>query len=442
MLKYKINTYGCQMNVHESEKIAAVLRKFGYLEEDSENYDIVVFNTCCIRDNAEKKILGHIGAVKKIKEKNPELIVIVMGCMTQQKGAAQALLKRFPMIDIILGANNLSDLESEITALKNKEVKHNIKIDGCEKPPIYEFDAPYRTSGVNAWVNIMYGCNNFCSYCIVPYVRGRERSRNPEKILGEIKQLVADGYKEITLLGQNVDSYGSDFDNGYGFSDLLGDIEKIDGDYRLRFMTSHPKDITIDVISKIKNSTKLCHYVHLPLQSGSNKILKAMNRKYTRERYLELVDMIRLNIPDVGITTDLMVGFPGETEADFEDTLDMVRRVKFSASFTYIYSPRAGTSAATMEQIPYSVKSERIQRLIKLQNELTKERSRDYEGKVFKVLIEDYLGDGKGCGRTDCGRLVNFACKESDIGRFVFVKINKSRSASLFGEIVEGKNKI
>lgn len=437
MLKYKINTYGCQMNVHESEKIAAVLRKFGYLKEDSEDFDIVVFNTCCIRDNAEKKILGHIGAVKKIKEKKTDLIIIVMGCMTQQKGAATALLKRFPMIDIILGANNLNDLESEIARLKRNEFKHEIKIDESDKPQVYEFDEPYRTSGVNAWVNIMYGCNNFCSYCIVPHVRGRERSRNPEKILNEIRRLVADGYKEITLLGQNVDSYGSDFDNGYGFADLLDDIEKIDGNYRLRFMTSHPKDITLDVINRIKNSTKLCHYVHLPLQSGSNNILKAMNRKYTRERYLELIDMIRSNIPDVGITTDLMVGFPGETEADFEDTLDMVKRACFSASFTYIYSPRAGTPASTMEQIPYAVKSERIQRLIKLQNELTKERSREYEGKVFKVLIEDYLGDGRGCGRTDCGRLVNFPCNESDIGRFVMVKIEKSRSASLFGEIVE-----
>lgn len=437
MLKYKINTYGCQMNVHESEKIAAILRKFGYLKEDSEDYDIVVFNTCCIRDNAEKKILGHIGAVKKIKEKKPDLIIIVMGCMTQQKDAATALLKRFPMIDIILGANNLNDLESEIARLKRNEFKHEIKIDESDKPQVYEFDEPYRTSGVNAWVNIMYGCNNFCSYCIVPYVRGRERSRNPEKILNEIRRLVADGYKEITLLGQNVDSYGSDFDNGYGFANLLDDIEKIDGNYRLRFMTSHPKDITLDVINRIKNSTKLCHYVHLPLQSGSNNILKAMNRKYTRERYLELIDMIRSNIPDVGITTDLMVGFPGETETDFEDTLDMVKRACFSASFTYIYSPRAGTPASTMEQIPYAVKSERIQRLIKLQNELTKERSREYEGKVFKVLIEDYLGDGRGCGRTDCGRLVNFPCNESDIGRFVMVKIDKSRSASLFGEIVE-----
>lgn len=437
MLKYKINTYGCQMNVHESEKIAAVLRKFGYLEEDSDDYDIVVFNTCCIRDNAEKKILGHIGAVKKIKEKKPHLIIIVMGCMTQQKGAAAALLKRFPMIDIILGANNLNDLELELERLKNNEFKHEIKLDESDKPQVYEFDEPYRTSGVNAWVNIMYGCNNFCSYCIVPHVRGRERSRKPEMILDEIRRLVADGYKEITLLGQNVDSYGSDFDNGYGFADLLDDIEKIDGDYRLRFMTSHPKDITIDVINKIKNSTKLCHYVHLPLQSGSNNILKAMNRKYTRERYLELVDMIRANIPDVGITTDLMVGFPGETEADFEDTLDMVKRAKFSASFTYIYSPRAGTPAATMEQLPYSVKSERIQRLIKLQNELTKERSREYEGKIFKVLVEDYLGNGRGCGRTDCGRLVNFPCDESYIGKFVAVKIEKSRSASLFGEIVE-----
>lgn len=441
MKYYKINTYGCQMNVHESEKIAGILQETGYIEcpDEATIPDAIVFNTCCIRDNAEKKISGHIGAIKKLKEKNRDMLVIVVGCMTQQEGAAQSLIKRFPFIDIILGANNLGDLKQEIIQSIALKSRHAIKINTDENPGIYEFDDAYRTSGVNAWVNIMYGCNNFCTYCIVPYVRGRERSRRPDKILNEVNKLINSGYKEITLLGQNVNSYGSDFCDGYGFSDLLKDIAAIDGDHRIRFMTSHPKDLTEKIVDVIANSQNICNYIHLPLQSGSNKILRAMNRKYTREKYSEIIKMIRSKIPDCGITTDLMVGFPGETEEDFADTLNAVDQFGFSAAFTYIYSPRNGTAAAKMTQIPYAVKSERIQRLIERQNAVTKKLSALYENKKFRILVEDSIGDDELCGRTDCGRLVKFKGNADKIGRFADVVIEHSASASLYGTVIEYK---
>lgn len=426
------------MNVHESEKIAGILHNLGY-EVCSEGIipDLIVFNTCCIRDNAEKKISGHIGAIKNLKEKKRDLTVVIAGCMTQQSGAAESLMKRFPFIDIILGANNLDDLSSELEKIKDCKVRHSIKINNSDKPSIYEFDGAYRTSGVNAWVNIMYGCNNFCTYCIVPHVRGRERSRQPLNIINEVKSLLNDGYKEITLLGQNVNSYGSDFDTGYGFAELLTEISSIQGSHRIRFMTSHPKDLTEKIVDIIASSDNVCNYIHLPLQSGSNKILNDMNRHYTREKYLEIINMIRTKIPDCGITTDLMVGFPGETEEDFNDTLDMIDKVGFSAAFTYIYSPRKGTPAAEMTQLPYSIKSKRIQSLISRQNTVTKRLSANYENKIFKILVEDAPEDGILCGRTDCGRLVKFKGASDKIGSFVNVIIEHSASASLFGRIAE-----
>lgn len=435
---YKINTYGCQMNVHESEKIAGVLQSMGY-ESCSEEIlpDLIVFNTCCIRDNAEKKISGHIGAIKNLKEKKRDLTVVVTGCMTQQNGVAESLMKRFPFIDIILGANNLDDLSIELKKLNDRKIRHSIKINNSDRPSIFEFDGAYRTSGVNAWVNIMYGCNNFCTYCIVPHVRGRERSRQPIKIINEVKTLLDEGYKEITLLGQNVNSYGSDFGTGYGFAELLSEISAIRGSHRIRFMTSHPKDLTERIVDIIASSDTVCNYIHLPLQSGSNKILNNMNRRYTREKYLEIIDMIRNKIPDCGITTDLMVGFPGETEEDFDDTLDMVDKVGFSAAFTYIYSPRKGTPAAELTQLPYSLKSERIQRLIARQNAVTKQLSANYENKIYKILVEDAPENGVLCGRTDCGRLVKFNGSKDKIGCFVDVFIEHSASASLFGRIAE-----
>lgn len=440
-MKYKINTYGCQMNIHESEKIAGILKELGYIEIDNEQdqYDIIVFNTCCIRDTAEKKILSHIGQVKNIKKNNPSLIVAVVGCMSQQSGNSEDLKKKFPFIDIILGTNNINLLADSINNVKNNK-KKTLKIDENENPEIFEYDKAFRTSGANAWVNIMYGCNNFCTYCIVPYVRGRERSRDADKIICEVKDLISQGYKEITLLGQNVNSYGKDLNNGKDFAYLLEEIAKIQGDHRIRFMTSHPKDLNEKVIDLIAKYDTLCKNIHLPLQSGSNKVLQAMNRHYTKEDYMAIIDYIKLKIPNCGITTDIIVGFPNETEEDFIETLDLVEKVGFSGAFTYIYSPRKGTPASLMEQLPYKTKSERIQRLIKLQNRITKEISKNYEGKIYRVLCEDTKGAGKVCGRTDCNRLVTFDGDASLIGKFCNVLILNSKSASLFGELVEESN--
>lgn len=440
MKKYKISTYGCQMNVHESEKIAGILRSLGYEEcsQTDDELDIIVFNTCCIRDTAEKKIMGHIGRVKKMKKNNPSLICAILGCMSQQEGKAEDLKSRYPFIDIILGTSNLHELKDAVERVEAQKAKY-ISIPDEEKPSIHEDDSAYRTSFPNAWVNIMYGCNNFCTYCIVPHVKGRERSRNPEDIIAEINQMLSQGYKEITLLGQNVNSYGSDFNNGVTFAYLLRKIDEIEGDFRVRFMTSHPKDLNEEVIDIIAQSKNMCKYIHLPIQSGSNKILEMMNRHYTREDYLRIIDNIRAKIPDCGITTDIMVGFPNEEEEDFADTLDIVEKVKFSGAFTYIYSPRKGTPAAEMTQIPYAIKSERIGRLISKQNEITKTLSRTYEGKTYRVLCEDVKAEGQVCGRTDCGRLVNFNGDESMIGNFYDVEIIRSRSASLYGVIREEK---
>lgn len=429
------------MNIHESEKIAGILEYMGYLAcENEEDADIIVFNTCCIRDNAEKRALGNIGAVKHLKKLKPELITAVAGCMTQQDGAGLNLRNKYPYVDIVLGTNNLFELENCIQKLKNSK-KKSVLIDPNERPEVLENEKVYRTSGCNAWLNIMYGCNNFCTYCIVPYVRGRERSRKMANIIDEFKSLVDQGYKEITLLGQNVNSYGHDLDDGSNFAKLLEEVAKIDGKHRIRFMTSHPKDLNLDVIDIISQSPNICNNIHLPIQSGSNKILKLMNRHYTREYYLDTIDAIKAKIPDCGITTDLMVGFPYEEEEDFEDTLDIVRKVKYSSAFTFIYSVRKGTKAAQMPQIAPEVSKNRITRLIAEQNKITKELSRGYEGKVFEVLCEDVAPKKEGfvCGRTDSGRMVTFQGDKSLIGEFVNVKINKSQSASLFGELTEEK---
>ena len=439
MQKYKIITYGCQMNIHESEKIAGTLQSMGYVEcEDESDADVIVFNTCCIRDNAEKRALGNIGAVKHLKKSKPGLILAVVGCMTQQDGAGLNLRQKYPYVDIVLGTNNLAELKNAVLKLKNSG-KKSVLIDPNERPEVLEGELKYRTSGCNAWLNIMYGCNNFCTYCIVPYVRGRERSRKMQNVIDEFKMLIDQGYKEITLLGQNVNSYGHDLNDGSNFAKLLEEIAKIQGKHRVRFMTSHPKDLNMDVIDIIADSKNICNNIHLPIQSGSNKILKLMNRHYTREYYLDTIDAIKSKIPNCGITTDLMVGFPYEEEEDFEDTLDIVRRVKYSSAFTFIYSVRKGTKAALMPQIPAEVSKDRIKRLIAEQNKITKDLSKEYEGNVYEVLCEDVAPKKVGyvCGRTDSGRLVTFEGSNALIGQFVNIKINKSQSASLFGELVE-----
>ena len=430
---YYIETFGCQMNVHESEKLAGILENRGLSAvSEASRADVIVFNTCCIRDTAEKKIEGNIGELKALKRSRPDLIIVISGCMTQQKGRAEALKKRFPFIDIILGTNNQYLLGEKIDEVLAKK-KKLIAVDPAEKPAIDEDVPVYRTSYPNAWINIMYGCNNFCTYCIVPYVRGRERSRDPEHILTEIRRAVADGYKEITLLGQNVDSYGSDMDSGMNFYKLLQKIVEIDGKFRIRFMTSHPKDLSVEVIKLISEHPNFCNNIHLPVQSGSDAVLKRMNRKYTRGRYLDLIDTIRKYMPDAGITTDIMVGFPGETEQDFKDTIDLVKRVRFQNAFTFVYSPRNGTPAAAMEQIPADIKKARITELVALQNAISDEISLEYLNKTYEVLVEDEE-NGVCAGRTDSGRLVRFPGERSDIGKFIDVTVTKSKASSLYGE--------
>ena len=421
------------MNVHESEKLAGILENRGLSAvSEASRADVIVFNTCCIRDTAEKKIEGNIGELKALKRSRPDLIIVISGCMTQQKGRAEALKKRFPFIDIILGTNNQYLLGEKIDEVLAKK-KKLIAVDPAEKPAIDEDVPVYRTSYPNAWINIMYGCNNFCTYCIVPYVRGRERSRDPEHILTEIRRAVADGYKEITLLGQNVDSYGSDMDSGMNFYQLLQKIAEIDGKFRIRFMTSHPKDLSVEVIKLISEHPNFCNNIHLPVQSGSDAVLKRMNRKYTRGRYLDLIDTIRKYMPDAGITTDIMVGFPGETEQDFKDTIDLVKRVRFQNAFTFVYSPRNGTPAAAMEQIPADIKKARITELVALQNAISDEISLEYLNKTYEVLVEDEE-NGVCAGRTDSGRLVRFPGERSDIGKFIDVTVTKSKASSLYGE--------
>lgn len=439
-MKYTNVSYGCQMNVHESEKIAGILEELGYAPAGSiEESDIIVFNTCCIRDTAEKRAFGNIGAVKPIKKKNKDLIVAVVGCMTEQKGYDKIFKEKYPYVDIVLGTGNLNLLKEKIIE-KREQGKKTYLTQSCNDP-IDETVPQSRTSYPNAWVNIMYGCNNFCTYCIVPYVRGRERSREPEEILKEVKSLVEDGYKEITLLGQNVNSYGNDFSDRpeVNFANLLKAVSEIPGKFRIRFMTSHPKDLTEEVVDVIASSDKIMNNIHLPVQAGSDAVLKKMNRKYDRAHYLALIDMIKAKLQGVGITTDIMVGFPTETEEDFSDTLDLVRKVRYSNAFTFIYSVRKGTVAATMPQIDYQTKRRRITELIALQNEITKELSEEYIGNVYEVLIEDVNKKYKNavCGRTESGRLVSCVGDPSLIGTFQNILITEARSASLFGKIVE-----
>lgn len=437
--KYCVVTYGCQMNLHESEKISGILSGMGMSAvNEPENADVVVFNTCCIRDTAERRALGNIGKMKELKKKNKNLLIVVTGCMTQQNGFAENMKERYQYVDVILGTHNISDLENQIRIRleKKKRVAAVLDTDGYiddETTPVT------RTSFPNAWVNINYGCNNFCTYCIVPYVRGRERSRDMKSIISECEKLINDGYKEITLLGQNVNSYGNDVpDENVNFANLLREVAKIDGKFRIRFMTSHPKDLTEDVVKAIRDNDKICNNIHLPIQAGSNSVLKNMNRRYTREHYLGLIDLIRRYLPDCGITTDIMVGFPYETEEDFLDTMDIVEKVRFSTAFTFIYSVRKGTKAAEMPQIPYEIKQNRIKRLIARQNEITEEISKDYVGNVYEILVEGMQEKKNGyvVGRTESGRLVSAKGDESMIGEFKNVRITAVKNAQLLGEIL------
>lgn len=434
-LKYYINTYGCQMNVHESEKLAGILISKGYAPAESqESADIIVFNTCCIRETAEQRVLGNLGIVKKLLESRPHVKVAVCGCMAQKDGAAAALKKRCPFINIIFGTHNLHKFGEYLDELSSQKRIIDVwekEVGVVENVPIY------RTSGVNAWVNIAYGCNNFCSYCIVPYVRGRERSRQEQHIIDDVKRLVDEGYKEITLLGQNVNSYGHDFhDPSVNFAALLDKLSCIDGKFKIRFMTSHPKDLSEDVVKVIAASDKLADFIHLPIQSGSDKILELMNRKYTKSDYLKRIDMIRKYIPNVGLSSDIMVGFPYETEEDFLETVDVVKRVHYNNLYTFIYSRRSGTPADKMEQVDIKTKKERIRRLIDLQFEIGNEEAQACVGKTYEVLCDEW-SNGIGKGKSSCEKAISFKNSGNCLGEFVKVKITGTKNNQLKGEVIE-----
>ena len=435
--KYRIVTYGCQMNVHESEKLAGILHARGYAEAaPEEEADIVVFNTCCIRENAENHAYGNIGALKKVKKARPGMLIAVGGCMTQQAGAAEKLRKKFPFVDIVFGTHNLEEFGA---LLDRKLGRKKAVVDVWEREgEVREEDISFRTSYPNAWVNIMYGCNNFCSYCIVPYVRGRERSRAADAVVAEVNGLLDAGYKEIALLGQNVNSYGNDCGE-VSFPQLLRKICAREEKFRLRFMTSNPKDFGEELVRAIADNPQLCRFVHLPVQAGSDRILRLMNRKYTAKEYLEKVEMLRRIVPNCQLSTDIMVGFPTETEEDFRATLDLVRAADFSAAFTFVYSRRSGTVAADMEgQIPEEVQKERIMRLVELVNAQTREKSQSYRGKTIEILCEDYdAKKGLYLGRDEYGRMGYFTSEAERVGEFVKLKIDETSGVSLFGTIVK-----
>lgn len=436
--RYLIKTYGCQMNVHESEKIAGQLQTLGYEEtQTAEDADVIVFNTCCVRENAEQHAFGNIGMYKKLKKEKKDLVIAVCGCMTQQGEFAKKLSATFPFVDVIIGTYNIDEFGKILQ--KTVDTKKRIVEILDKNGDICEEITPYRSSYPNAWVNIAYGCNNFCTYCIVPYVRGRERSRLPENVVDEVKNLVNEGYKEITLLGQNVNSYGHDLKNDVGFASLLDEIGKIEGKFRLRFMSNHPKDLTEDVIEAIKRNPHACHAIHLPVQSGSNRILSLMNRRYSVEKYLSQIESIRKIIPDCAITTDIIVGFPTETEEDFIDTVKLVETVKFDGAFTFVYSKREGTKAAIMAgQIDPEIQKDRIMRLIDVQNELNRKESLTYVGKTVEILVEDFDEKKNSyMGRDERGKMAYFSCDENVIGKFVNVKITSAGGMSLMGEIIE-----
>lgn len=437
--KFFIQTFGCQMNEHDSEVMAGLLEERFYIPtKDIKEADFILLNTCCIREKAESKVLSMLGSLKKLKAKKPSLIVGVCGCMIQQKNIVPKILHACPFVNLMFGTNNMAQLPDYLERIEKYgqpvyEIVDEDSSADLKLPASREF--PFK-----AFVNIMYGCNNFCTYCIVPYVRGRERSRKKEDIITEVKELVADGAIEVMLLGQNVDSYGNDFKDSVSFADLLKEIDDIPGIERIRFMTSHPKDFSLELIDVIKNSKHICHSLHLPVQSGSNEVLKRMNRKYTRERYLEIVHAMREAIPDVALTTDIIVGFPGETEEQFQETVDLVETVGFDNAFSFIYSKRPGTAAEKFEdQIPLEIKKERLQRLNTSLSKWSLYHNKKYEGQNVKVLVEGLSenNDNMLSGRTDTGKTVIFQGDPSLIGKIVNVDITTAQTWVLKGKLEE-----
>ena len=429
-------TFGCQMNFKDSEKLMGILSQIGYQETDDEHADLVLYNTCTVRENANLKIYGRLGYLSKIKEKNPEMIIGLCGCMMQEPQVVEKLNKSYRFVDIIFGTHNVFQLAE---LLYDRLIGgHRIEDIWDGTTEIVEDLPTIRKYNFKSGVNIMYGCNNFCSYCIVPYVRGRERSRNPEDIVKEVEELVSNGVVEVMLLGQNVNSYGKTLDNPISFAKLLEMVEQVEGLERIRFMTSHPKDLSDELIEVMAHSKKICKHLHLPVQSGSSRILKLMNRKYTKEHYLELVDKIRTAVPDIAITTDIIVGFPGETEEDFQETLDVVRKAKYDSAFTFIYSKRSGTPAAKMpDQVPDDVVHERFDRLLKVVNEAAKEQNGKLTGNTELVLVEeiDEKDDTMVTGRLSNNSVVHFKGDASLIGKIVPVVLEESKGFYYLGRL-------
>lgn len=444
---YHVTTFGCQMNARDSEKLMGILEEIGYTEASSEKEaDFVIYNTCSVRENANQKLYGHLGSLKKQKEKRPDMLVAICGCMMQQADIVEYIEKSFSFVDIIFGTFNLYKL-SELLFLRLTESQSQV-VDVLEAPETNVEMLPEKKKySFKSGVNIMYGCNNFCTYCIVPYVRGRERSRTPEDVLEEVRSLAREGYKEIMLLGQNVNSYGVNFldesetiknNPEYGFPELLEEVCSIDEIKRVRFMTSHPKDLSDKLIDVIARNPKVARHIHLPFQSGSSAVLKKMNRHYTKESYLELVDRIKAKLPDISLTTDIMVGFPGETEEDFQDTMDVVRKVKYDQAFTFIYSMRTGTPAATWEQLSENVVNDRFSRLLELVRETSAEASARFEGMDKEVLVEcvnDHM-DGYVTGRMDNNILVHFKGSPDLVGEFVNVHLDEAKGFYYLGSLV------
>lgn len=431
-LKYYIESYGCQMNDNDSEKLAGMLEQAGYTPAGSKSEaDCILFNTCCIREHAEHKVYGNIGALKKQKEERPDLIIGVCGCMPQQDGAGEKLYKRFPFLDMVFGTHELHNFPVMLDEAYHGQRVINVRDSEGE---VAEGLPIARRGSFSTNVTITYGCNNFCSYCIVPYVRGRERSRTPEAILDEVRALSVAGFKEITLLGQNVNSYqGGEAD----FPELLRMVHGVDGIERIRFMTSHPKDLSPGLMEAMAELPRICRHLHLPVQSGSNRILSQMNRRYTREKYMEEVQALRGFVPDIELTTDIIVGFPGETERDFCDTMELIDEVGYSAAFTFMYSPRKGTAAAAMQaQVPQEVKSERLHRLNTLQATKTRETNNKYLHTSGEVLVEGYDKKGMAYGKLSNSKMVYFPGDESMIGSLRMVNITHTNNNSLIGELV------
>jgi len=426
------------MNEHDSEKISWILTNMGYNETESiDDADLIIYNTCLVRENAELKVYGNLGALAQLKREKPDLIIAICGCMMQREEIRNVILSKYKHVDIIFGTHNIHKLPQLIN---NHLQTGKTIVDVLEdKREIVEDIDANRKYSFKAFVNIMFGCNNFCSYCIVPYTRGREVSREPENIINEIKELAKNGCKEVTLLGQNVNSYGKTLNRNYDFVDLLRDINKIDGIERIRFMTSHPKDLSDKLIDAYRTLDKLCEHLHLPVQSGSNRILKEMNRKYTREDYLRLIKKLREAEPNIAITTDIIVGFPGETDEDFNDTLELVKEVEYDSAFTFIYSKREGTRAARMEnQVDDKVKHERFQKLTEVLYEISLKKNKQLEGQTLEVLVEEVSKNNPEylTGRTRTNKLVHFKGDKSLIGTMVNVKIDTAKTFFLEGSLV------